>query len=1164
MPESNAKVTGDFSNLIKGADDAAKSLVNLAAKVVSLASPVNIASKAVGGMIDGLGKLGLAAMGVEAIGKSAAGMAQGLLKGNAALEMTTISFKTLLGSAAAADAMIKQLTAFAAATPFELTGLEANTQKLLAFGFQAQDIIPLMTSLGDAIAALGGTQDNLNSLVYVMGQMRQEAHINAGDIMQMVNQGIPALQMLADHYHVTTSEIQQMISKGLIPGKEAVDIFTKGLEDKYGGMMAAQSSTFSGMMSNLQDWATQTTNTLTKPFFEPAKKALKAFLDYVQSPTGVAAINKLAAMIQSGVDQMTVAFEKLQPHIKPIFENLLKVAEALRAQMTPGIVTIIPLLIKFWSSIEPVVLSIWKFYQAIQPLNIAFAVFKGYLQGGMIGALDALKERFGLIAGYVKVAFDAALVEVKKWGGYVLVYITDMAITIANKIVTWGESFISWVAPYAVKLVNALIDLSGRITVWVVGYTPVLAQQLLKWTDKLAGWIIPAIPLIVKNLEIVGQTVINWGITRLPQIMVSIVNGIGDGLGVNFRGVVSDVLKIFNSLVLNIRSTVLPAFIEMVKYLSNNFLPILDRVTRFTAQTVIPTISSLAAFVMTVLVPAFVNAVDLLGRLFGPALTLIGSIIRNELLPALSDSWTYFDGKYMPTVRDLASALGDKLAEGIRIATDKFELAIPKLDGFYKKIEPIVGKAIDLYKAISPISIALDVLKGFLTGGLQGGFGALEQHVVDLGKVFGFDLQPVIDWFNETVVKQVIPTVKEWARVFIDDWWPKIRDAVLFVWKQLGDFWTFFSTKIWPPVSEILGWLGDRFSDMGKAIEKTWNTIILPAVQEFVRWFEKELWPTLRDDVFPWIVENVPKFFNDAFKVLNEKIIPWIGDLISIVLKIIPVLVSWWGVLFLALNPFLKTAGDLIKDITDGLQGQKDPLGKAVDGFKGLADTMKIVFDVLGKVAGGFHTLWYLMGGWILEPVFKSIGNIIGLIGGVGEMLDALEKHDFMGMVNAANKIAAFFKPAQQIISGNGLPPPSAGQAALDQYMKDHPEYDPVAAGNAPKKGTGDLNWRGGLVTVGDAGAELIKTLAGQIMLATQPTTTYLPPGTQIFNAQQTSAMFSKMPATGQQITNMYHNANSGGNSYATNNFNLGVHTNQSPGVVQQSFGMMKVMYGKS
>jgi tape measure domain-containing protein len=51
-----------------------------------------------------------------------------------------------------------------------------------------------MTSLGDTISALGGTQDNLNSLVYVFGQMHQEAHINAGDIMQMVNQGVPALQ----------------------------------------------------------------------------------------------------------------------------------------------------------------------------------------------------------------------------------------------------------------------------------------------------------------------------------------------------------------------------------------------------------------------------------------------------------------------------------------------------------------------------------------------------------------------------------------------------------------------------------------------------------------------------------------------------------------------------------------------------------------------------------------------------------------------------------------------------------------------------------------------------------------------------------------------------------------------------------------------------------
>jgi tape measure domain-containing protein len=210
MPESNAKVTGDFSSLISGAENAARSITKIGASITGIGAAsksFDVLTSALGGTLNILGRVGLAAQGIEAIGKSAVGMANTLLKANASLEMTTISFKTLLGSAQAADDMIRQLTKFAANTPFNLPGLELATQRLLGAGYAAKDIVPMMTALGDSISALGGTQDQLNSLVYVFGQMRNEAKLNAGDIMQMANLGIPALQMLADHYGKTTSEI---------------------------------------------------------------------------------------------------------------------------------------------------------------------------------------------------------------------------------------------------------------------------------------------------------------------------------------------------------------------------------------------------------------------------------------------------------------------------------------------------------------------------------------------------------------------------------------------------------------------------------------------------------------------------------------------------------------------------------------------------------------------------------------------------------------------------------------------------------------------------------------------------------------------------------------------------------------------------------------------
>jgi hypothetical protein len=99
----------------------------------------------------------------------------------------------------------------------------------------------------------------------------------------------------------------------------------------------------------------------------------------------------------------------------------------------------------------------------------------------------------------------------------------------------------------------------------------------------------------------------------------------------------------------------------------------LDRLALLLPGRLIPTFASLAAFVMTTWYGFSSCMADILGRLFGPALTLIGSIIRNELLPALTElldllRWQVHADRPGPGLR-----FRRKLAEGIRLATDKFE-----------------------------------------------------------------------------------------------------------------------------------------------------------------------------------------------------------------------------------------------------------------------------------------------------------------------------------------------------------------------------------------------------------------------------------------------------------------------------------------------------------
>jgi tape measure domain-containing protein len=547
MPDSNARVTGDFSSLISGAENAARSITKIGASITGIGAAsktFDVLTGALGGTLNILGRVGLAAQGLEAIGRTGVGMANGLLKGNAALEMTTISFKTLLGSASAADDMIKQLTKFAASTPFELTGLEANTQKLLAFGFQAKDIVPLMTSMGDAIAALGGTQDNLNSLVYVMGQMRGEAHLNAGDIMQMTNLGIPAMQMLADAYHVTTGEMQAMISKGLVPGTKAVDIFTTGLEQKYGGMMAAQSATFSGMISNLQDWATATSITLTKPLFEPAKKGLQELLDYVQSPAGTAAVNKLAADIQAGVDRITKIFKDAQTPVKVFLA-------AFQGKEVDGIKGFDTLTGQLAGKLGTLAKKAFELYQTFSPLTTAFDVLKGLVTGGLDGGLAALEKR---ITGMGK----ALGLDLKPVFDTVVSFIHERVLPVLKSMGEWFElHIIPVIKALALTFDKDIFPALGRFGNFLaVKVFPVLGDFL----DWFSIKIIPVLGAVVKViLDKVIPTLFNWW-----QVLATFLKPIIEAIA-NF--IVKDFIPNFNKLADAINKNVMPVLKTIAGFL---------------------------------------------------------------------------------------------------------------------------------------------------------------------------------------------------------------------------------------------------------------------------------------------------------------------------------------------------------------------------------------------------------------------------------------------------------------------------------------------------------------------------------------------------------------------------------------------------------------------
>lgn len=228
--------------------------------------------------------------GVAGLSAALAGLGAVAVRSAAQMEQTEKAFTTLLKSADLAKDFLAELERFAAATPFELPGLLNASKRLLAFGFSAQQVIPILTAIGDSAAALGMGEEGISRLTTAIGQIQAKAKVSAEEMNQINETGIPAWQLLADTIGTTVPQAMDMASKGMIGGATGVQAILTGMNKQFGGMMAEQSQTLNGMMSNIQDSIGQLSTVVGKEITEAfnLKGAAAEFQDTLGEFTAIA------------------------------------------------------------------------------------------------------------------------------------------------------------------------------------------------------------------------------------------------------------------------------------------------------------------------------------------------------------------------------------------------------------------------------------------------------------------------------------------------------------------------------------------------------------------------------------------------------------------------------------------------------------------------------------------------------------------------------------------------------------------------------------------------------------------------------------------------------------------------------------------------------------
>lgn len=174
-----------------------------------------------------------------------------------------VAFNTMLGSADKANTLLQQLTRTAAITPFGMNDVANGAKQLLAYGFAAENVNDTLIRLGDIAA---GLSIPLGDLVYLYGTTMAQGRLYTQDLNQFTGRGIPMISELAKQFGVAEGKVKGLVEAGKIGFPEVQKVVESLTNEggKFGGLMAEQSKTITGQISNIEDAIDMMFNNLGK------------------------------------------------------------------------------------------------------------------------------------------------------------------------------------------------------------------------------------------------------------------------------------------------------------------------------------------------------------------------------------------------------------------------------------------------------------------------------------------------------------------------------------------------------------------------------------------------------------------------------------------------------------------------------------------------------------------------------------------------------------------------------------------------------------------------------------------------------------------------------------------------------------------------------------
>lgn len=511
------------------------------------------------------------------------------VKYNVEMETLETNLSVLLGSTEAASKRLEELRTMGAKTPFETTDLVKATQKMLAFGLDADKTNGYLQTLGDIAM---GDANKLDSLTLAFSQIGASGRASMEDINQMIDQGFNPLTYVIKNTGESMSEVRDRVSAGGVSFEEIASAMNDATSEggAFYQSMDKASQTTAGRISTLKDNFGTMVGTLTNSLMPSIEKVVDKVAEWidkfnsldqgtkdmiVQIMLVVAVLGPILIVVGkvvSAIGTLITTFSAISKAIKgcttamKILSTVFKVATGPVGIVITIVGALVAAFMYFWNTSEGFRQFWYDLWDSIQQIfgtvvewiNTAIQSVIGFFQDLWKGIQDVfnaivlvIQIAIGVIASIFNTAFQIITLPFR----FIWENCKETIITVFNTIVDFISSSLNTIWSVISTVLNTIWTFISTImntiwsvisTVWNAIYTTISTVVNTIWTviSTVFTTVWNTVTTIFNGIWNTISSVWN----TISTTVSNVVNGISSTISNVFNGIKNTVTKIWNGI----------------------------------------------------------------------------------------------------------------------------------------------------------------------------------------------------------------------------------------------------------------------------------------------------------------------------------------------------------------------------------------------------------------------------------------------------------------------------------------------------------------------------------------------------------------------------------------------------------------------------------------